>query len=184
MSPDNALVRLISNIMCQGSKGQSCADNLIYLICGDQWLLRLHNVCYQLTWQYDIKSHYALWFLKNSRIAIKRSVISICQDISGSPTLLWFTDMEESRQRTGTGGWDGDCVIPFLMFKSGPSRAQLISIHFPSCNLSTITMLLQTSLLTLTLQHNNAGRNSQWLNIRTNQFLFNPKIQVIFHADP
>ena len=53
-------------------------------------------------------------------------------------------------------GWDGDCVISIPDVQIGPSRAQLIPIHFPSCNLSAITgitMLLQTSLHTTRHSH-------------------------------
>ena len=89
--------------------------------------------------------------------------------------------------RVGTGDWDegrdGDCVISIPDVQIGPSRAQLIPIHFPSCNLSPITMLLQTSLHTTRRSHCSTimqGENSQW----TNQFSFSPKIHVMFHADP
>ena len=89
--------------------------------------------------------------------------------------------------RVGTWDWDegrdGDCVISIPEVQIGPSRAQLIPIHFPSCNLSPITMLLQTSLHTTRRSHCSKimqGENSQW----TNQFSFSPKIHVMFHADP
>ena len=132
---------------------------------------------YQVTWQCDIKSSYALWFLKRKTNVTKWSVISICQDTSGSPILwwdIWFTDMVKSRHEAGVGWW----LCDFHPWCSNRAESCTVDPHSfpimqPQCHHRhhNATADIPAHYTPLTLQHNVAGRKSQW----TNQFSFSPK---------